>query len=292
MICQNCGAVFMEGSPFCPNCNISLEDEVKKPKQSVKNKGSLSGDVLLSESGKTVLFEENSENISKEDFDKPSSEYTAKSYSLRKEDVEDAERIAKHEAVTPAFNYTDGIELDEDKSSIPPQAPQIPAWKIKEERKVLKRNVTSAHEIGTVQGGKILPQGLSPNDFMKLPYMSKIRFPYFLGIIICYFWMAISLIITLLISWQMMPLLFIFIVLVLTLLIQFTRSKIASSSLIVLSLFYLALTIYGNIRLSVITLIVAGIFTLFSTIRFEKLYNNYLETQTIPDDINAFLKKQ
>ena len=286
MICNNCGAIYMEGSPFCPNCNIPIdrEEEVKRT-ASARSKGTLSGDVLLSESKRIVIAEDGEESEESSSLEKPAESFKNKSYSLRKEDVEDAERRAKAQVEPRPFDFTDPTDLDERKEFTPDD---IPEWKIKQEERKRRRNITSAHEIGTVQGGKILPPNLSPDDFMKLQGMSKVRLPYFMGIMLCYLWLCINVLINVLfIRGMFAQVFFMLFVLAMTLVIQFLRSKIACAVLVVGSLAYLwyNFSVMGGI--SILMLIVGGLLTLRATIWFEKLYDNYLQTQTIPDDIKV-----
>ncbi len=276
----------MEGSPFCPNCNVRCKEE-EKITLSVNNKGVLSGDVLLSEKGKTVISKDNRSGDNQMNYDKPSKEYTQKNYSLRKEDVERAKNAANAKADFTYLDNVDPMELNEWKND----NTEIPKWKIKQEEKKRRKSITSAHHIGTVQGGKILPAGLSPEEFMKLPDMSRIRTPYFCGLLLCYAWMILSLIISVLFyPGFYVQIIFIGIVLALTFFVQFLRSKVASVMLIVGGLVYFALSVWFLGSFSGVTVTAAGLILLLSTVRFEKVYKNYLQTQTIPDDVRVLFK--
>jgi len=290
MLCKNCGAIFMEGSPFCPNCNEPTAEGEAEKKAPVLNKGKMSGDVVLSAEKRVVMSAQDDDSVSDEQRkEKNKKEFSKKSYKLRREDKEQIETEKNYIENNKPFDYTDQyVEIDEIKHT---STEEIPKWKIKKAEKDRKRNIRSVHEIGKVQGGKILPEGLSPDEFMKLQDMSKVRFRYFLALVLCYGWIMSTVLVSILLyRGVILNLLFTLLVLGMTLLIQFKKSKVASLVLVFSSLLYMLLTYSVVGVLSVAAVTAAGILAYESTIVFDRMYYNYLETQIIPNEYNGIEK--
>ena len=269
MICKVCGAIIMEGSPYCPNCNSSMEESEKKTKINVDtlNKGTMSGDVVLSDNKRVVLASKDNENISDETtYQAPKEEFVKKKYSLRQEDIDETKMLRQAiDLDDNKFDYTDDQEIFENANG-------------------------SAHPIGTVQGGEIFPEGMSWDEFLKLQKMSKLRSLYYWSIVLLYIGSIVEVVFNVLWKIPSECLIGILLVMVCTLIFQKKNSLTAALFLIVFSLLYVVF-MYFIVKLPMgFVLVFASLIAFGSTKYIERLYSNYLVTQTVPNKLSDVFK--
>ena len=277
----------MEGSPFCPNCNIELVKTEKKVNVDLLNKGTLSGDVVLSEDGRTVLAAEDNENLSAEAAQTAHEKnFVSKSYSIRSEDMQEAEQLKKILETASFIEYT----ADDEEESEPPAPAPVPKWKIKQEKRRAKMNITSARAIGRYDDGQILPPGLSKNEFLMLLKMSPVRFCYFLAIVIVYISGGLSAAMNIIVGGWEYVLISVLIIEVLNLGIQFKQSEVCALILFGYSFIHCGILITFQRDIFSVTVVAAGILSVIGTFGYNKLYDNYVRTQTIPDKLSDVWK--
>ena len=291
MICKVCGAIIMEGSPYCPNCNSSMEESEKKTKINVDtlNKGTMSGDVVLSDNKRVVLASKDNENISDETtYQAPKEEFVKKKYSLRQEDIDETKMLRQAiDLDDNKFDYTDDQEIFENANG---NQQVMPKWKVKQEKLKQKKNIKSAHPIGTVQGGEIFPEGMSWDEFLKLQKMSKLRSLYYWSIVLLYIGSILEVVFNVLWKIPSECLIGILLVMVCTLIFQKKNSLTAALFLIVFSLLYVVF-MYFIVKLPMgFVLVFASLIAFGSTKYIERLYSNYLVTQTVPNKLSDVFK--
>ena len=274
MICKVCGAIIMEGSPYCPNCNSSMEESEKKTKINVDtlNKGTMSGDVVLSDNKRVVLASKDNENISDETtYQAPKEEFVKKKYSLRQEDIDETKMLRQAiDLDDNKFDYTDDQEIFENANG---NQQVMPKWKI-----------------GTVQGGEIFPEGMSWDEFLKLQKMSKLRSLYYWSIVLLYIGSIVEVVFNVLWKIPSECLIGILLVMVCTLIFQKKNSLTAALFLIVFSLLYVVF-MYFIVKLPMgFVLVFASLIAFGSTKYIERLYSNYLVTQTVPNKLSDVFK--
>ena len=291
MICKVCGAFFMEGSPYCPSCKTPTEDgEIKaEVRVDTLNKGTMSGDVVLSEDKRTVLAAEDNVNLSdKTSFDAPKEEFVKKKYSLKQDDRKDAERVKQT------------LELNEEKredvydpeffEEVADEPLPVPKWKIEQERLKQKKNIRSAHSTGKVQGGETFPVGLSLDEFLKLQKLSKIRHLYYSSIVMLYIDSLFELILVLLMGRMPACLAVVFLTVACTLLIQFKNSIPAALIMTIVSLFYTLIMSLSTFTIFGFDMFMVSVLALVSTVYTNRLYSNHLATLTVPDKLSDVFK--
>jgi len=140
-----------------------------------------------------------------------------------------------------------------------------------------KKVRSSAHAIGHVPGGVVLPQGISRSEFIKIHQIADIRSAFYTSVILMYFYAFCSIISTILIFRHPLFLLDAIIVAVLAFLIQTRYSEKISFYCMLYSFVDLALAIFLTRYIGIVFFIVA-LLNWVTLSNFEKVYKKYEET--------------
>ncbi|MBQ1517518.1 MAG: hypothetical protein IIZ46_04895 [Clostridia bacterium] len=144
---------------------------------------------------------------------------------------------------------------------------------------------SSAHAIGHVPGGVVLPQGISRSEFIKIHQISDIRSAFYTCVMLMYFYALVSVVSTLLIFRHPLFLLDTVIVLLFAFFIQTRYNEKLSFYCLLYSFVDLGLAIFLA-RYSGLAYFIIALVTWFTLSSFEKLYKKYEETGIVMERRN------